>query len=557
MRTVSFDIEQHILLAALESSSRKVRHYLLAETRAIDFGTAEGKLIRKRMALLHRGSKSKGAQDSLGDASVFREDVALSKPAKEMLSPTDKGVMRKARLCSFRRAKALIHRFQQYRQARILMEGAKELYNVCTGKQHDDTIAQAQDVMLATIKALREKRGKNIKHYGSGRSKQDIKADIKKLFRVDKRMFVTTGLDMLDAEIGGYGRGDLVVMTAPRGSGKSALAVQIAINQFRAGLNVGIVSLEMSEDQLYQRLVTNVAELSGFKIRTRTLTKAEKNKAFREWASFELATAAQHNNKFSIWDIKDPTYRVENMELDLGPFGYDVIILDYITLLSTGKADLWLGQKDTSRYLKALAGRLNCCMIVLTQMNKDEGVKYGTGPEEDADWWLKWRYGEEEKATGKVSVELAKARHARSCTINTLFDLDRMKVQCIGVTDTYGRTTNSSAVTRAYPGEAAPVYAIDSPLDDPTAALNEDAPTKKRKKRKQPNKKRRKRRPPEKAAAKPRRRRRKKPRGEEQSARAPKPPRKKKRSKRRRSALSTQYSGPARYAKDVANEFLD
>ena len=34
MRTVSFDIEQHILLAALESSSRKVRHYLLAETRA-------------------------------------------------------------------------------------------------------------------------------------------------------------------------------------------------------------------------------------------------------------------------------------------------------------------------------------------------------------------------------------------------------------------------------------------------------------------------------------------------------------------------------------------
>lgn len=460
MKTINQNVELKVVLGILESRNRKVRNYLLAETRVEDFGSDEGKEIRRRMDALIKYGRT------FGDVTLFREDGALSDDTKELLKVKHRTRVAASRY-SLAKAKRLVQILHSHRQARVLLQGSKRLYGICTGKRSEQTIQQAQSALIQILKELQEDRSKHVVHYGQGRTLADIKADFKKFFKRNDRKFVSTGLSSLDEQIVGFSRGDLVVVTAPRGGGKTALALQMMVNQFKAGCNVGFLSLEMAEEQIKERLVANIGEMDASKVRARRLTKAERYAVQRAWVAFEMETAAKYQNRFTPWDVKDPTYRAENIELDLGPFGYDVIVIDYISLLAMGSNDMWMVQKEIGRYLKQLAGRLNCVIVILTQMNKDDGVKYGSGPEEDADWWLRWRYGEEEKQSGQVQIELAKARHGRAVTLNTYFRMDQMRVECLGVTDYAGGGGGGggSAVTRQYPQD------LDSPLDSPLDAL--------------------------------------------------------------------------------------
>jgi replicative DNA helicase len=422
----------------------------------------------------------------LGDVATFREDGTLTETTLEWLR-VKRRKREEAQRMTRKRAKHLLRVLLEHRQARILLKGAERFTKICMGKRNDTSIERAQNAAIEMLKALREDRSKKITHYGQGRTREQIKAEFKQFFKYDERRFVSTGLNILDEAIGGYARGDLVVVTAPRGGGKTALSLQMAINQFRAGHNVGFVSLEMSEDQLKERMVANITDTNASKVRARALSRSEKSRIFREWIRFEMDTAAKYSNRFTPWDIKDPTYRADNIELDLGPFGYDVIIIDYITLLSANTHDLWASQKETGRYLKQLAGRLNCVIVVLTQMNKDEGVKYGSGPEEDADWWIRWRYGEEEKTSGEVDIELAKARHGKAVSIKTYFRMDRMQVECSALVDPAASGSNGSAAVRKFPD------GTDSPLDSktfgPKRSILDDDPEPEEQKSKPANKK--------------------------------------------------------------------
>lgn len=442
MKITPIKTEQRVLIIALEHPEEEVWKYILAKTRQDDFGTEEGREIRDRMAVLLRHGKD------FGGVAAFLEDPTLSEGAQDFLRVT-KRYLEKARRIPLEKVKRLVSMLHDYRKVRSLYEGAQRITELCTeDKIQETTFADAEEALLATVKSIREDRSKKVTHIGM-RSEKEAKAWYKKQTKKNKDDFISTGLPALDQHLGGFQRGDLVVVSAPRGGGKTALALQMALNQFNAGYRVGIVSLEMSEEQLYDRVVANVTETDFWRTRRREFNRGQRQKMWELWKAYEFnAVSKTRRGKdgkkkrkpvFTAWDIKDPNYLPENIELDLGSFAYDVIIIDYISLLGTGgRKELWMAQKEHSRYLKQLAGRLSprCVMVVLTQLSKEERTKYGTGPEEDADYWLWWRYGEEEIASGQVDLRLGKARHARGGVIPAQFNLSQMRIVTTGAVNT-------------------------------------------------------------------------------------------------------------------------
>lgn len=438
MQTAPVNAEKRALLTILEHPRQAARKRLLAELRPDDFGTEEGTEVYNRMLVLKRHAKD------LGDVTSFVEDPTLSEDAQEFLtaSPQQKRNVRALKPTQLRRIIDILH---DHRKGRALYTGTQKVAELCTGDYTPTTFQEAEEAILKTLEAIREDRSKKLVQLGQGRTQAEIMEFVEKRLERQKDLFIPTGLTHLDAHTGGFQRGDLVVMSATRGGGKTAMLLQMAINQFRAGYNVGIASLEMNTESLFTRLMANVTDMPFFQMRQRYFNKEERRKIVRRWLRFEYETAQKHGNRFTPWDIKDPRYTPENLELDLGPFGYDVIYIDYLSLFSRERQDMWAAQKDHSRYLKHLCGRLNPkpVIVLLTQLSKEERVKYGTGPEEDADWWLWWRYGEEEAANGQVELRLDKARAGQRGLIPAKFELSKMQIHTVGTAQIM--TSGSSA----------------------------------------------------------------------------------------------------------------
>lgn len=428
MKTSSPQTERKLLITALQHKNERSRNYILSRLGPEDFGTEAGIEARTRMNVLIRAGKD------LGDVSIFCEDPTLSDETQGFLK-CGRGAMKAAAKLSKRKIKKMVQTVQDYRKIRSLYENASIITELCTQQYTEDTVKEAEEALLDALKAIRDNRAKKVTHFGRYRNEIQVKQWMRDQMKPQKDMFVSTGLPHLDKHLNGWRRGDLVVVSAPRGGGKTAMLLQMMISQFRAGFNVGLASLEMDEDQLVERIIANVTDTKYNDVRMRNYgDKDDKRSVWEEWKAFELETSQKHNNFFSTWELKEANYLPENLELDMGPFGYDVIYVDYLSLFGSGKKDMWEAQKEHGRYLKQLAGRISpkCVIVLLTQLSKDERVKYGTGPEEDADYWLWWRYGEEETETGKVEIRLAKARHARGGIIPAKFDLSKMQIRTTG-----------------------------------------------------------------------------------------------------------------------------
>ncbi len=143
-----------------------------------------------------------------------------------------------------------------------------------------------------------------------------------------------------------------------------------------------------------------------------------------------FAHGRKNGCKFTIWDVSSGTMTPQEMEAALAGLKYDSIIVDYITLFKKGRMDLWEMQMEYSRFLKGAAKRMNAVIIVLTQLNDNDKVKYGTAVQENLDSWLKWQWREDEEGiTNETEVRLALCRHAPTAKFPAYFKFSHSQIQ--------------------------------------------------------------------------------------------------------------------------------
>ncbi|MBR3555689.1 MAG: replicative DNA helicase [Oscillospiraceae bacterium] len=238
-----------------------------------------------------------------------------------------------------------------------------------------------------------------------------------------------TGLGELDETIMGLKNSDFIILASRPGMGKTSLALNMALNVGKkTGKAVAIFSLEMSKEQLAQRLLSSEAYVDSKKLQTGMLSK-------EDWQKLSGATATISRTKIYIDDnsiitVSDMNAQCRRIQ-DLG-----LVVIDYLQLMTSATGDSSENRiqavAEISRMLKIMAKELNVPVLCLSQLSRASTQRQDKRPmlsdlresgslEQDADIVLglyrEDYFNKETEEHNKAELIVMKNRHGNTGTI--------------------------------------------------------------------------------------------------------------------------------------------
>lgn len=251
-------------------------------------------------------------------------------------------------------------------------------------------------------------------------------------FREKKEAKLYTGFSKLDDITGGLEGGDVIVIGARPGVGKSAFTSQIILEMAKAGKRIGFYNLEMSEKQVYERLLSNQSGIRLNRIRRAIQFLGDEKERFdKANRTLEEMDILVSSGTKSVSEIRN---ECRHQELDC-------IIIDYLQLV---RADTRYQSRASevgaiSKAIKALAMELNVPIIALSQLNRTSEMRETKEPtmgelreagdiEQDASIIiLLWNLDNEDKTRKGLKVD--KNRQGELGKIVYRFDGNEMRFQ--------------------------------------------------------------------------------------------------------------------------------
>jgi len=180
---------------------------------------------------------------------------------------------------------------------------------------------------------------------------------------------LASGFHELDKITSGWQKSDLIIIAARPAMGKTALvlsmAKNIAVNYKKP---IGIFSLEMSNVQLVKRLIMNICEIEGEKIKNGQLAKYEWEQLDKKIHDlYDSPMYIDDTPSLSIFEFRTKARRLVREEK------VELIIIDYLQLMNAGGSGFGNREQEVStisRSLKGLAKELNIPIIALSQLNR-------------------------------------------------------------------------------------------------------------------------------------------------------------------------------------------
>ncbi|MFA5714861.1 MAG: replicative DNA helicase [Candidatus Paceibacterota bacterium] len=252
----------------------------------------------------------------------------------------------------------------------------------------------------------------------------------------------STGFKGLDSILSGLQNSDLIILAARPSMGKSSLALDIAKNvALKEKKPVGIFSLEMSKDQLIDRLISSESNIDSWKIRQGMLSsEGEQN----DFACIQHALGTLSEAPIFIDDASScSVLQMRAMARRLqASHGLGLIIVDYLQLIEPSNKIINSVQQITeiSRQLKGLARELNIPVLALSQLSRAVEQRTPKIPrlsdlrdsgsiEQDADVVLfiyrEDVYQEESPKKGMADIIIAKHRNGPIGRVELFFDKQR------------------------------------------------------------------------------------------------------------------------------------
>ncbi len=245
----------------------------------------------------------------------------------------------------------------------------------------------------------------------------------------EKYIGINTGFSYLDAVISGLNKSDLILIAARPAMGKTAFALNIAMNvaTHNEDKTVCIFSLEMSRQQLTSRLLSTAAKVDSHKLRTGRLSGDDWIR-MAEGACYlnSLPILIDDTGGITVQQIKAKLRRVKNLGL---------VVIDYLGLISsTLRTDNRVQVvSEMTRQLKIMAKELEVPVILLSQLSRGPESRTDKRPiladlresgsiEQDADIVMfLYRDAYYNKASENPNIAeciIAKNRHGETGTIN-------------------------------------------------------------------------------------------------------------------------------------------
>jgi len=248
-----------------------------------------------------------------------------------------------------------------------------------------------------------------------------------------------TGFTALDNILAGLQKSDLIILASRPGLGKSALAANIAANVATSQkVPVGIFSLEMSKDQVVDRLIASLANVDLWRLRTGRLSSEGDDNDFVkiQQAMGILSEAPIYIDDAASSNILQMRAMARRLQADKG---LGLIIVDYLQLMEPRNPGDQIVKQVTeiSRSLKGLARELNIPVLALSQLSRAVEQRSPQRPrladlresgslEQDADVVLfiyrEDRYRSETPRKNIADIIIAKHRNGPVGSVELYFD---------------------------------------------------------------------------------------------------------------------------------------
>lgn len=187
-----------------------------------------------------------------------------------------------------------------------------------------------------------------------------------------------TGFSALDKITSGWQNSDLVIIAARPAMGKTAFVLSMAKNMaVNFNIPVALFSLEMSNVQLVNRMIVNVCEIPGEKIKSGRLESYEWEQLdFKIKELYDAPVYVDDTPSLSVFELRTKARRL------VREHGIKILIIDYLQLMNASGMNFGSREQEVSmisRSLKGLAKELNIPIIALSQLNR--GVENRQGAE--------------------------------------------------------------------------------------------------------------------------------------------------------------------------------
>lgn len=179
---------------------------------------------------------------------------------------------------------------------------------------------------------------------------------------------LSTGIQTLDKRTGGMKPKDLIILAGRTSMGKSALAMNIAMNVAQAGHPVGFFTLEMSADDLTNRALSTEGGIDSMAVQNATINREQFDRFYdAAMRSRDLPLFLNEEGTMSMADIRREARALKRSQ------GLSLLVVDYLQLVHTPGAkygDRVQAVSEVTRLLKALAKELGVPVIALAQLSR-------------------------------------------------------------------------------------------------------------------------------------------------------------------------------------------
>lgn len=246
-----------------------------------------------------------------------------------------------------------------------------------------------------------------------------------------KETSVPSGFSGLDRVTNGLNRSDLILLAARPAMGKSTFAFNIATNVAKKGYTVAVFSLEMSREQVVNKILSSLSSVDGTKLRAGDLPVGD-------WS--KVADVVEMMSQWEMYIDDTPGITVAEIKAKLRRLPkVDLVVIDYLQLLTSGRnIDNRVQEvSEITRNLKIMAKEMDVPLLTLSQLSRSSDKRTDHRPmlsdlresgsiEQDADMVMflfrEEYYEEDTEERGQAECILAKNRHGATDTIKLVFD---------------------------------------------------------------------------------------------------------------------------------------
>jgi replicative DNA helicase len=372
-------------------------------------------------------------------------------------------------------AKDLVENYNQELLLEVLRPYVEKLQDQEAGAE--DTLRQLQ---LALETAAVKISSTTTTPVGLGKD-SDLEYTIERTISANNNVFLRTGITTFDKTVGGISRGDLVILAAPSSHGKTLMLLTLTLNmlfdtpQENSAL---FITMEVGEETIMHRLVASREKIPLKQVReivmpnsmlteylpedrhAMKLSEVEQTREKVRQALGGLNTSLKARNKkltIKTFGVFTP----EDLLRELALFPYDIVVIDYLNLMTTsgsaGEAD-WLRLSSLARDLKNIATTRKLSCVTAQQLDERTlQIRYSKAVKEHCDILMQWELPPDlrDAGGGTTEMKVMKGRNIGTFSFPMTFDLTTQRAfEPDGSEDFTGTPLNQPDFTYNFGGDS-------------------------------------------------------------------------------------------------------